>query len=51
MKRASAGCAIILLTALSACSPKVADNCKQHTGDGLCADPGKNPDGSIAVKH
>ena len=28
---------ITLLIALAACSSKAQDNCKQHTGDGLCA--------------
>ena len=38
MKQTMTTCAIALLVALIACSPKAHDNCKQHTGDGLCAD-------------
>lgn len=36
---------LMLVLALAGCARKPADGCRQHTGDGLCADPGKDVDG------
>lgn len=36
---------MLLTLALGGCSTKAPNNRKQHTGDGLCADAGKDPQG------
>lgn len=44
MKR-SAAATLAALIFLVSCGGQKADGCRQHTGDGLCADEDKQPDG------
>lgn len=49
MKQAGAFVAILLaLGPLAGCS-KRSDGCSQHTGDGLCADAGKDAQGKLST--
>ena len=43
---ASRAVAICLILSAVACAKKEVDKCKLHTGDGLCADPGKEEKGN-----